>query len=440
MRVRSLAKAGRGAVRRARARPVAAQGMGYAAGVGLAALLAAVSQIVLAGTMSVAEFGDYGFSYAFLQFAALLFEFGLFVPAARMAARSSEGERRQIVGTALVVYVPVGIAFALTVFGLSYVTDSVFNVDTSTSLRVTAVLASLVPFPFVAQLLAQGVGRLHVYSATYALGQALFLVAVVAAHAVTEHVDVTAALVMRLGTLAAGCVLFVIWIRPVIRRATERAGALFRGAREYGFSVYVGRVLSIGTYNMDVLILAAFTTSETVAFYVLARSFAMPVSFPVTGMSSALFPKMARERGIQRRWLAVGATGTLAIAAFVAIVGPILIDLLFASGFDEAGDYIPPLALAQSLAGITGIYNNYLAAQARGRDLRRAGFVLTISNVVAAFALIPPFGAAGAAWASVLALTANLAAHVYGYKRSLADGGTGEAPPAAPDPVVDQGL
>ena len=59
----------------------------------------------------------------------------------------------------------------------------------------------------------------------------------------------------------------------------------------------------------------------------------------------------------------------------------------------------------------------YLSAHALGRALRNAGLVLTVSNVVFNFALIPPFGAAGAAWASVLALVANLAAHVVGYRR-----------------------
>jgi O-antigen/teichoic acid export membrane protein len=410
--------------------------MGYAAGVGLAAGFAAISQILLAKTMSVSEYGEYGFSYAFLQFAALLFEFGLFVPAARLVARSAPHERPHLIGTALAVYVPVGLAFSLTVFGLSFVTDAIFNVHTATSLRITAALAFAVPFPFVSQLLAQGAGRLHVYSITYAFSQALFLAGVVIAHAADANLDVTQALSMRLLTLAAGGLAFVIWIRPVIRRATERAGELLRGAREYGFSVYVGRVLSVGTYNMDVLILAAFTGSETVAFYVLARSFAMPISFPVTGMASALFPRMAREPGIERRWLVVGWSGSLALGAFVAVVGPLLIGALFESGFGEAADYIPPLALAQALNGVTGIYNSYLSAQARGRDLQRAGIVLTVSNVALDFALIPPFGAAGAAWASVLALTANLIAHIHGYRRSLAEGT--EPRPAAAGPGDDQ--
>jgi O-antigen/teichoic acid export membrane protein len=418
--VRSLGEIKTYLARTARSRPVAFQGTGYTVAIGLAALMGALAQILLARNMSVADFGNYGFAYSFLQFVALLFEFGLFLPAARLAARSSAGERSQVVGTALAVYVPVGVAFSITVFGLSFVTDTIFNVETGTALRVTAALAFVVPFPFISQLLAQGVGRLHVFSITYAVGQALFVIAVLIAAAVESQFDVTLALSLRLATLAVAGILFAIWIRPLMRNARQRASKLVRGAREFGFSVYVGRVLSIGTYNIDVLILAAFTGPEAVAFYVLARSFAIPVSFPINGMSNALFPRMARERGIHRNWLVAAWTGSLGLAAAVAVIGPILVGVLFASNFDQAGDYIPPLALAAALGAITGVYNSYLSAQARGRDLRRAGIVLTISNLVAAFALIPPFGAAGAAWASVLALIANLIAHIHGYRRSLA--------------------
>ena len=79
-----------------------------------------------------------------------------------------------------------------------------------------------------------------------------------------------------------------------------------------------------------------------------------------------------------------------------------------------------PLALAQAFRGVTTIYNAFLAAHAVGRALRTAGAVLTASNLVLNLLLIPPYGATGAAWASVLALVANLAAHVFGYRRYLA--------------------
>jgi O-antigen/teichoic acid export membrane protein len=80
---------------------------------------------------------------------------------------------------------------------------------------------------------------------------------------------------------------------------------------------------------------------------------------------------------------------------------------------------ILPLALAATIRGVTALYNSYLAANAKGRELRMTGLVLTASNLILNFALIPPFGASGAAWASFFALVANYLAHVVLYRRSL---------------------
>jgi O-antigen/teichoic acid export membrane protein len=93
---------------------------------------------------------------------------------------------------------------------------------------------------------------------------------------------------------------------------------------------------------------------------------------------------------------------------------------VFSSRYGPAAALVLPLALAQAVRGVTGVYNTYLSAQGRGRELRSANIILTASNAVLNLGLIPLFGAKGAAWASFVALVINLAAHVYYYRRALA--------------------
>lgn len=99
-----------------------------------------------------------------------------------------------------------------------------------------------------------------------------------------------------------------------------------------------------------------------------------------------------------------------------------MFDLVLPPAYAAATAFVVPLAIAQAIRGVTSIYNQFLSAQARGVELRNAGIVLTISNVVFSFTMIPLWGATGAAWASVLSLTANLIAHVRGYRRALREG------------------
>jgi O-antigen/teichoic acid export membrane protein len=126
---------------------------------------------------------------------------------------------------------------------------------------------------------------------------------------------------------------------------------------------------------------------------------------------------MARVRAIAREWvIAAIAVGTATSLAAWLLAEP-LIRVFFSDRYVAAASLVLPLVLAQLVRGVTTIFNTFLSAQGRGVELRNAGIVLTASNVAFNFALIPAYGAQGAAWASLLALFANLIAHVFFYLR-----------------------
>src|SRR5262245_49574508 len=72
-----------GAWRLARTR-TAQQAAGFVGASLLANALAVVSTAILTRNLATADFGSYSFATSFLLFVAIFFEFGLFVPAARL--------------------------------------------------------------------------------------------------------------------------------------------------------------------------------------------------------------------------------------------------------------------------------------------------------------------------------------------------------------------
>jgi O-antigen/teichoic acid export membrane protein len=386
----------------------------------LANALAVVSTAMVTRNLATAEFGNYAFATSVLAFVALFFEFGLFLPAARLAAVAEGSDRRTVIGSALLVYLPVGVAFSATVFLLSFWIDGWFDVEAGHALRVAAPLAVGIPFVFVLQQLAQGLDRLHIASVAAVLAQ-LLLVALFALQLGSGGgLSPSIALALRVLAFLIAGVACAFWLRPVFRRTRRWSGEIVQQARDWGFQLFLGRVLSIGTYNMDVLMLGFWTSSRSVGLYVLAGSLAAVSGLPVMGMAASLFGRMAREDAIARGWLVI-ATVVGAVSALTAwLLAEPVIRLLFSARYVGAAALVLPLALAQCVRGVTTIYNTFLSAHGRGVELRNAGLVLTLSNLVFNFALIPSFGASGAAWASLLALVANFIAHVVFYRRSLA--------------------
>jgi len=386
----------------------------------LVSFLGMISSALLARNLGTSEFGRYAFAVSFISFAVMFFEFGIALPAARLAARCTEPvEARRVAGASFLVFVPVGLLFAVSMYALSYATGPVFHTDVGHALRVAAVLLFVYPFIDLSVQISQGIDRLHTSSITAVLSQAAFVILLLVAVGVTPHLSVATALVLRAAAFALGAFVFVGWVRPLFAGAVEYLRPLLREVRAYGFSVYIGRILSIGTYNIDTLMVAAFAGARAVGFYVLAGSLAYASGLPVTGMAAALFARMTREAQLDGRWLAIAWCVGLAAALFTAAVARPFLTLVFGPRYAAASVLVLPLALAQMVRGVTNVYNAFLGAHARGRELRNAAFVLTASNVVFNFALIPPFGAKGAAWASFFALILNLAAHIFYYRRSV---------------------
>jgi O-antigen/teichoic acid export membrane protein len=383
-------------------------------------LLGIVSTAILARNLTTSEFGSYSFAIAFLTLTAYFFEFGFFAPAARLAAVADRRRQREIFGASLLLYIPVGVAFSLAVFVLSFGVDTWFHIQAGTALRVAAPVAVAIPFTPIIQQLAQGADRLHIASIT----AVVFQLQIVCLFAITVRgrgsLDITTAVVLRCAATIASSTVAAVWLRPAFGAAAARLSELIRQARDYGFQIYIGRLLSIGTYNMDILMLGALASSRSVGFYTLAGSLTAAAGLPVLGLATALFAPMARVAEIRRRWLLIAICGGALSALIAWVLAGSFISLAFSDRYAPAARLVPPLALAQAVRGVTGVYNSFLSAHGRGRELRNAGLVLTASNLALNIALIPPFGAMGAAWASLLALLANLIAHVVFYRKSIA--------------------
>lgn len=395
-----------------------AQSAAFTAGSLMVMLLGAAGKAILARHLTPSAFGLYAFATSLLAFAALFFEFGVFTPAARRIAHADRNAGAHLVGASLAIFVPIGGLFCATIVGLSFLASPVFGVNAGPALRAVSPLAFAYAFTAAATELAQGSDRVAVYTWASLAGQVLF-VAALAAAAATGQLTVTLALLLNTLGMLVGLLAFVAALRPIFGQVLVHARSILADVRAWGFDMYVGRVLSIGTYNMDVLMVAVFATEKSVGWYVLAGALAQASGFPISGLGAALFAQLARAQRLEWQWLALawsfGAFGVIGIAA----LAPVVVDVLFSSAYRPVATLAVPLAIAQAVRGVTTVYNTFLSAHGRGRELRNCGFVLTGSNLVFNFALIPPFGALGAAWASLGALIANYAAHVWQYRRLI---------------------
>jgi O-antigen/teichoic acid export membrane protein len=419
----SLAFGGNRVLARVRRSQTLSQSLAFAASGGIAGIAAAATAALIARNLSRSDYGSFTFSTSFLTLAALFFEIGLFLPMGRLAAIATGRERRAVEGAALATFAPIALAFSLVVVGASFLVDPIFHVHSGAALRIAAPLAFVYPFSQFSLLLTQGDGRLHLYSVWTAVSQVLYLGLIVFATSVFGLHHPSTPLLLRGAAFACGAIGLMCKLRPVFDHVRGHARRFVTNARQWGFQAFIGRVLGIGTYNMDVLMLAALTHPGVVALYSVAGTLANGCGLPITGLGSALFSRAVHQDRLQGRWLAIAWLFGLGCVIPMWLLAHPIIVLIFSDRYGGASALLAPLVLAQAVRGVTTLYNTFLGAHGKGLELRHTAVILTVSNVIFNVGLIPPFGALGAAWASFLALVVNLGAHIYYYRRVA--GGSG---------------
>jgi O-antigen/teichoic acid export membrane protein len=179
--------------------------------------------------------------------------------------------------------------------------------------------------------------------------------------------------------------------------------------------------------RLDILFVFLFVGAAGAGNYSVALTVAGLVGLAPFSFTYAAFPRLAYldDQGSRELALIIWRRGTVASIAMACLVGaasPILIPLLFGSGFQPA--ITPSLILLAGGVCYGGQSMLARALAARGDPnllVRTYGLTLVVM-VALDFLLIPVFGIIGAAVASSISALAGLALCVVRYKR---DGITG---------------
>jgi O-antigen/teichoic acid export membrane protein len=181
-----------------------------------------------------------------------------------------------------------------------------------------------------------------------------------------------------------------------------------RAALRYGVPVQMANVLVLATGRLDLILVYHLRDASTAGRYSIALTIGTLVSSASMALSFASFPRLARLPGAESRRLArtVVRTGTAAAvvsAAALAAITPVAVPLVFGSPF--RGAIVPTLILipAGVLWSLQWLLCRAAAAQGAPR-LLFSSFALSFLGMIALdVVLIDPWGATGAAIASLLA-------------------------------------
>ncbi|MCB1029623.1 MAG: oligosaccharide flippase family protein [Microthrixaceae bacterium] len=367
-------------------------------------LLNVASTLIVVRYLPEAAFGEYVVVLSTVMLAGLVGEFGLPTLAVREIVRRPE-HRDEILGTVVVL------RLSFTVVATGLIQLVLLAIGASSAAHLAALIAS-------ASLIFD----------------AFFTLIVVTHAAMRQHLEAllrlameTVEVIVLVALVAAGASLPMLFVAPVVGALAGALGAFAIARRTFGVAPRLSKaharpllreaavigptvIIGVAYLKSDGLILAARRPSVDVAHYGAA---AQPIEYLF--LSSAVvvgvvFPLLARAfgSGDTRRFQATYRSGTellfigcLLVPLTVALCGTAMLEVAFAGKYNDAA--VPFLVL--SVAFVLMVSNAWrsfvLLAAGQQVATLRYDLVACVVALVAGFSLVGPYGATGAAAATL---------------------------------------
>jgi O-antigen/teichoic acid export membrane protein len=365
------------------------------------------------------DYGILAFVLAILSFVSLFFEFGFFSAGARLLAlANNEKEEKSIIGGLLVITIGIALSFSLFIFLLSFFVDSIFKTEIGGILRIISILVSIYPFQYMLQQVCQGANRIAKMSAYNIMPTIWYLVGALIIITFFK-LTVFLSLLLTLSGVIFATVFVISSLKPNFYDLKENIALIWKETKEYGFHVYLGRVAGMATFDLDIMLIPYFVNTTSVGFYSLAMTLTTPMVLLPGSLATSLFKDFAQRDRIPKKVIYFNFLFLLSCVIALILLGDYIVTLLFSEKFLPVVPLILPLAVANLFRGMIQPYNKFLGAKGEGEALRNTAFILTGSNLVGNFTLIPFYGALGAAYASLFALFINYFGHIYYYHKCL---------------------
>jgi len=175
-----------------------------------------------------------------------------------------------------------------------------------------------------------------------------------------------------------------------------------------GRHVGIGSVFGSLSARADMLMLHAWSGAEQTGVYGASYRIINGLDAASSAIAAGTYPNIVRmvttgdRRGARRFSVRVATLLSVSIAVLIPVSG-LLIRTVYGSKFAEAGALFAVLLAAAALQVSLVFVHKWCIATARESMLPRGQFIAATVNLLSNAALIPRFGAMGAAWATLFA-------------------------------------
>ncbi len=390
-------------------------------GMGYGQFLRYFSTIILARLVGVSYLGMYSLGTSITTLASVLAKAGMDVGLMRSISGKDLGLERNQLRQDIYSSLKIGILFSLLVMIILICSSGwlVENVFRASSLLRNVLIVNAVAIPFITLNMisihaTQGFQLLkYKIFIEYILNPTILLLSVI-----LIYYTLSAELVIILPLIVASiiCSIFSSMIlKKIINVDIFKTWKAKMDTEILLFSLPIMFTVILGTmlHWLDIIMLGYFTNTETVGLYhPIIRTAGMQntILIAFSGIFAPMFSKYFAQSDRQKmqhiyrivtRWI---LTMIVPIFIFILLFSKKIM-LLFGAEFLPVADVLILLTVGTSIFALFGISGSILVVSGYQKLNLVNTLLATILNIILNIVLIPKYGLAGAAWATVISLT-----------------------------------
>lgn len=206
-------------------------------------------------------------------------------------------------------------------------------------------------------------------------------------------------------------------------RLGQPSGVLLRAEIGFGVRLWLGSLARFLNFRTDQILMGLLASEAALGFYAVAVNASEILLYLPSSAATALLPLIARTDPVRRGSETLRAFRSVALVSMIgvllaALVGPVLLPAVFGDAFDES--VLPFLWLLPGTLGFaaSSVFSNALVGSSSPGLSSFGPVVSLVVGLALDLALIPPFGATGAAAAASAAFLAGGATALVTYRRA----------------------
>lgn len=358
--------------------------------------LGLISSILNTHFLTPEEYGNYRYVFNILSFGGSIFLFGYFVSGCRLLAVSKDLDFTKRLNGAMIVILAIAIGVTDIFMILGSFVQNYFNSSVSPLFIASLPVCGVPLILNYINTTFQGENRIKELSIARLLPYAVYLPI---GYFWYKSYGSSAKTLMWLQN---GCALIIylaliISLKPKFNNLRPIFKILNKENRDYGFHVYVGSVLAVSLGYVSGITLGIYEDNNVnVGFYTLALTVATPLTILPTIVGTTHFKEFANTDHIAHKVIRnTVVVSLISLIAFVLMIVP-LVKWVYSEAYAPVGYYSCLLAIGMVWHGFGDMYNRFLGAHGKGKEIRNSAVITGIIQLSGSVGLVYICGIYGA--------------------------------------------